>query len=186
MQNKIHKIPEEKLSSFVNRQAKRNIKPAIITFITFPLLILLFFPSFGILKLLVLPILGFAALISGIIYVGSLNQIENWAKITEFYYDDEKILKHLEKGDLNLVNQFAINRNEHRYGSKFNQKIVLKRLSSTKITSKDIIFTENDYNFFTGNGRIYFPSELDCFEKLKSHILEDKSRYRYIEKKLKK
>ena len=115
-----------------------------------------------------------------IIYVGSLNQIGNWAKKMYFYWDHHKITKQVVEHDLNLINQIAMNRNKDEYGSKFNQEIEIIHLYSTKISKNEIIFTSVDYDFFTGNGRIRVPCELREFEMLKSHILKNPSKYNLV------
>lgn len=175
-----YRIIPEKIDSFVRRQANRNIRVILITFAAFILLIVGFFPSWELFKTLILPLILGLSVLNAIIYVASLNQIENWAKKMIFYWDDKKIMKRVHQGDLNYVNQFALSRAESRYGSKFNQSIQIIHLDSTKITEKEIIFTSYDYNLLTGDGRIRIPCELEFFETLKSRIFENKSKYKLV------
>jgi hypothetical protein len=176
----VHRIPKEKIDSYVRRQANRNIRIILITFGFFVCLLVGFFPSWEFIKTFVLPFMLFLSFINLIIYIASLNQIENWAKKMYFYWDDNKIMKQVAQEDLNFANQFAMSRSESRYGSKFNQEMKIIHLDSTKITDKEIIFTSYDYNLLTGNGRIRVPYELEQFNTLKAHILKNASKYKLV------
>ncbi len=75
------------------------------------------------------------------------------------------------------MSKVGVSRNEHRYGVKFNQTIKFNEIESTSINANEITIKSKHYDFFTSNGKISIPKEIENYEAIKSEIIKNFDKY---------
>jgi hypothetical protein len=173
-----YNIREEYIDEYVKRETKKKMRISSITLVIFLIAMFAFTSSYGVHKILMPPLSIVFLIILGIIYASSLSQIKNIIGLTYFVFSDESISRLLDKEKLNLMNKVGVSRNEHRYGVKFNQTIKFNEIESTSITSNEIIIKSKNYDFFTSNGKISIPKEIENYEVIKSEIINNSNKYK--------
>ena len=171
-------IKKEGIDDYVSRETKKKMRISAIGFFIFFILMFAFTYSYGVHKILMLPLAIFFLIILGVIYTSSLSQIKNLIDLTCFVFSEESVSKLLDKEQLNLMNKVGVSRNEHRYGVKFNQTIKFSNIESTTIKANEIVIKSKDYDFTTGNGKISIPKEIEDYETIKAEIIKNAATYK--------
>ncbi|MEL6591541.1 MAG: hypothetical protein AAFQ68_15735 [Bacteroidota bacterium] len=96
----------------------------------------------------------------------------NIAQALAFEIGDTYLGRYLEKGNLNAANQYAVQRDQRRYGAQANQRFAIEQISRVEVSKKSIKLYTKDYQFMNGNGRIVIPAEVEGFEQLKLRITQ--------------
>jgi hypothetical protein len=174
------KIKKDALSTYVQREATRNIKLITSIMAVFLVLFFMFTYSYGV-HGIIMPPLTMMLIVSVIfIYFVSLTQMKNIASETTFKVTELKVEKIVSAVELNMANKFVQARNEARYGVKANQSFPINQIESTEIKPNEIVIKSYDYNFFNGNGKIIIPKELERFNDVKQLILEDAEKFKIV------
>lgn len=177
---KAYKISESRINSFVNRTRKRNFTMIAIFMSVFLLLTFWFTYSYHVHTVIMLPLLLMFSVIAIGIYIASFFQLKNIAEETVFYVSEKNVKKIVATGALNMMNQFANNRQEVRYGAKMSQQFPTHEIESTQIKANEIVIKSFDYNVFTGNGKIVIPKELENYLSVKEFILAHPKKFKLI------
>lgn len=175
---KTYYIKKEGIDDYVSRETKKKMRISAIGLLFFLVPMFAFTYSYGVHKILMLPLIIFFLIILGVIYTSSLSQIKNLIDLTCFVFSEESVSKLLDKEQLNLMNKVGVSRNEHRYGVKFNQTIKFSDIESTAIKANEIVIKSKDYDFTTGNGKISIPKEIEDYEVIKAKIIKNASTYK--------
>lgn len=176
-------INEQLISKYVNREGIQKMKITSIMFALFLLGMFIFSYSYRVHGIIMPPLAMMFLFILLIIYIMSLSQIEDQIRFSYFSITEEAISKFLDKEKLNLVNQIGIARIESKYGANFNQKIYFDEIFDTIISENEIRITSNHYNFFTNNGRIVIPKEVNDFETIKQYVIENAEKFKLYQEK---
>lgn len=172
-----YNIKKEFIDEYVKRETNKKMKIASITLSIFLILMFTFTYSYGVHKILMLPLSIFFLIILGVVYTSSLSQVKNITDFTYFVFSDESISRLLDKEKINLMNKVGVSRNENRYGVKFNQTIKFSEIKSTSINANEITIKSINYDFITADGKISIPKEIENYEDIKSEIIENPDKY---------
>lgn len=173
-------LKKEYIDEYVKRETNKKMKITSITLFVFLILMFAFTSSYGVQKIIMLPLTLFFIIILGAIYSSSLSQIKEIIDLTVFIFSDESVSKNLDIEKLSLMNKIGLSRNEYRYGIKLNQTIKFSEIESTSINENEIIITSIDYDFFTSNGKISIPKEIENYEVIKSEIMKNPDIYKIL------
>lgn len=173
-------IRKEFTNEYVTRETNKKMKFLLIALSIFIILMFFFTYSYGVHKIL-MPLLGIFYLIFFVlVYISILSQSNDMADSTFFVFSDESISRLLDKEKLNLMTKVSTSINELRYGIKFNQTIKFNEIESTSINANEIIIKSIHYDFFSSNGKISIPKEIEDYEAIKSEIIKNSNKYNLI------
>lgn len=92
-------------------------------------------------------------------------QERNLAAATCFVVTEGSVSKTMNYDQLNMGNRRAVSKGA-RYGGKMDQTIAFSNISKIDFKSSGIRITSRNYNFLTGNGRIFIPKETEKFAEI--------------------
>lgn len=177
---KKYSLKKEKIDDYVKRETIKKMKIISIFLFVFLIIMLVFTSSYEVSNIIMLPLFLFFILILGVIYASSLSQVKEIIELTVFVFSEESVSKILDVEKLGLMNKIGISRNEYRYGIKLNQTIKFSEIKSTSINENEITIMSLDYDFFTANGKISIPKEIENYKSIKSEILTNSDKYKVV------
>ncbi len=166
----LHKISPEGTSAFGMRHA---IKFTLIFISVFVLLMLFISVMSGGKNNVLFILLGrihWFLLIVLFIVVARWVQGRNLAEAIVFEVTPQYVAKGIQTDKLNVGNQIGMNK-EARYGTNANQMIPYDQIASITISDNSIKIRSRNYSFWTSNGQIEIPKEVNNFAALKSHFV---------------
>lgn len=171
-------IKKESIDEYVERETLKKMKISSIVFFIFFLFLFAFTYSYGVHNF-IMPMFCFFILIILIsIYFSSMSQIKNLINLTYFTISEDSVSKSIDKEKLNLMNKVGVSRNEFKYGMKYNETIKFTEIQSTSITKNEIKIYSIHYDFFTSEGQILLPKEVENYESIKSEIIKNSEIYK--------
>ncbi|WP_298427825.1 hypothetical protein [uncultured Kordia sp.] len=173
-----YQIKEEGISSYVKREVAKKMKMIAIIMTILLIAAFLFFYSYGVHKIIMPPMLAIQAVVLIFVYLMSLVQMQSMGLKTTFRISEKNVSVSLAKEKMSVVSQLIINRNEAKYGEKYDQSFPVHQIETTKIKANEIVIESYDYNFFTGNGKITIPKEMEQFNAVKKFILTHKAQFK--------
>lgn len=170
------RIDPEKIDLYAKRIAYSKIKIAGIVFGFFVLffMIILDFSSFSLIFLFV-----FGAMF-GLIYLVSINGASNIANVIEIIINDNAVIFHHSKQDLDGFTNLGMELSEMRFGTKFDKVFPFSKIESTEIREKEIAIFSSDFAFFDDNNVIRIPCECSKYEEIVDVIKSNSKKFKLI------
>ena len=166
------RIEESKIGSYVKREVKKITVIAAISVIAVALVVFGFSTSFGLEDIILIPMVALAISALIAIYASSLVRIKDRVTKIIFRFDDDKVAVEVTGNDTT-----SLRKGSTRISQKYNRSIRVEDLSSTKITSKGIVFKSEFNEDIALNGKIVIPREVNGFETIIEKIRSAPSRF---------
>lgn len=166
-------IDKNLINQYVNRLVNKSTIETVVFFAIGLILFFLLAYSYEVHMIIMPPLLIIYPIAICILHFLSKFQVSNFAKYTYFKITEDSISYFVDKKSLNEINKFVVYRNERRFGINNNQTIKFDDIGLTRITKNEIILQTTDFGFFSNSGKIIIPKEVEHFEAIKTHIINN-------------
>ncbi len=180
METRTFKIAQGKTRSYAKVMAKESLRISLFVFGAFAVLMLLMIQDKIVALVSVAGLLGLFSIVGIIVYFSSLAGAINMGKAAYYTLSDHFVSLDHNREQLSGMIKFGAARNKARTGETIDRKISISEIGSTTINKNGIIIKNASYNMILSpNGRIFIPKEIEEYDRFKTIILNNKTRFKH-------